>query len=71
MTVLLHDALAFLDDGAKQAYQKGDLSDLLFADIATCGVRCLLEQFPTRRIPSRVEIWYGTPPFEIPAHFNQ
>ena len=32
MTVLLHDAVGLLGSTAEAAYQKGDLSDLLFAD---------------------------------------
>jgi len=32
MTVLLHDAVGLLGESAKAAYQKGDLSELLFAD---------------------------------------
>ena len=32
MSVLLSDAVSMLSDGAKDAYAKGDLSDVVYAD---------------------------------------
>jgi len=32
MSVIMHDAVASLPDAARQAYDKGDLADLVYAD---------------------------------------